>query len=193
VGRAAHSPWLARAGVALATLCLFASLAPPARAQNAKLEYAVKAAFLYKLAAFVDWPSSAFEDAAMPLKVCIVGTNPFGDQLEQATAGQRIGGRSIQVRRSANLDRAANCHVVYLGNADASAALRTLQGLRGKPVLTVTDASFEDSSRGIIHFVLREGRVRFEVDSDAAARNGMTLSSKLTALALPGRPSVLRR
>jgi hypothetical protein len=171
----------------LATLALLAAAVGPAQAQAARLEYAVKATFLYKLAAFVDWPASAFSEAASPLNVCVVGANPFGEQLEQVTAGQRIGGRSILVRRSNSVDRGATCHILYLGNTDATVTSRALQGLRGRPVLTVTDASFEDSSRGIIHFVLREGRVRFEIDPDAAARNGVTLSSKLISLAVTER------
>lgn len=173
----------------VAALCLLgvSVTANSSRGESSGLEYAVKGAFLYKLAAFVEWPSSAFDDPAGSLRLCVVGTNPFGEQLAQLTAGQRIGNYPIQVRRLGALDRPAGCHILYIGNADALAVSRTIQGVRGKPVLTVTDARFEDSTRGIIHFVLRDNRVRFEVDSDAAARNGMRLSSKLTSLAVPGR------
>ena len=79
-------------------------------------------------------------------------------QLEKATAGQRIANHPIQVRRFDRADQAAGCHVVYLASADGPAVNRALQGLRGKPVLTVTDAAFEDTARGIVHFVVRDNR-----------------------------------
>jgi hypothetical protein len=40
------------------------------------------------------------------------------------------------------------------------------------------------STHGIIHFVIRGNRVRFVIDDAAAAKNGMTISSKLMRLAL---------
>jgi hypothetical protein len=58
--------------------------------------------------------------------------------------------------------------------------------VRGTPVLTVTDEA-QGSAHGIIHFVIRGNRVRFAIDDAAAAKNGMTISSKLMRLALSVR------
>jgi uncharacterized protein DUF4154 len=58
-----------------------------------------------------------------------------------------------------------------------------LAALAHKPVLTVTDAS-NGGSRGIIHFTVVGGRVRFFIDQASAAERGMTISSRLLALAL---------
>ena len=184
---------LSRSGAAALCLLALASPAISARAETAQSEYAVKAAFLYKLAAFVEWPPSAADGTEPSLKLCVLGTNPFGDTLEQMTAGQRIGGLPIAVRRVDTVERAAGCQVVYIASANAPSVSRTLQAVRGKPVLTVTDASLEDSARGIVHFVLKDSRVRFEIDPEAAARNGVVLSSKLISLAMPSRPRTFVR
>ena len=44
-------------------------------------EYAVKAAYLYNFAKFVEWPSGAFASADAPLSICIAGDNPFGGRV----------------------------------------------------------------------------------------------------------------
>jgi hypothetical protein len=49
-------------------------------------------------------------------------------------------------------------------------------------VLTVTGAA--DAARGIIHFVVTGGRVRFFIDQSAAAQRGLAISSRLLALAV---------
>jgi hypothetical protein len=59
--------------------------------------------------------------------------------------------------------------------------------VRGGPVLTITDAALQSGAKGVVHFVIRNGRVRFELDEAAAAQNGLVLSSKLKALAVPAR------
>ena len=58
--------------------------------------------------------------------------------------------------------------------------------MRGKPVLTVTDAR-SSVRRGMIHFVVVQGRVRFHIDEAAAVRSGLTINSRLLALALSVR------
>ena len=150
-------------------------------------EFAVKATYLHKLAAFVAWPESAFETPASPIQFCVAGASPFGPMLQQAVADQRIGSHPIQVRYLERADRVSGCHVLYLAAPSPAFASEGLRGAAAMPVLTGTDAAFEDHPTGIIHFVLRDARVRFMVDEAAAARNGLTLSSKLLGLALTTR------
>ena len=56
--------------------------------------------------------------------------------------------------------------------------------MRGAPVLTVTDDAGDPAARGMIDFVLRDGRVRFRIDPRAAERSGLVISSKLLSLAV---------
>lgn len=172
-----------RLGGALGGLLLLALGAAPGAAQPS-LEYAVKANFLYKFAPFVGWPPGAFAGPASPFYVCVVGDDPFGGTLEQATRGQFVGSHPVVVRRLTALGGRAECHVAYVG-AGAQAA-RTLRLLDGAPVLTVTDER-QGVNGGVVHFVLQGGRVRFTIDLGAARAGGLAISSKLLALALPAR------
>jgi len=159
-----------------------------AHAQSSPLEFAVKAAYLHKLAAFVQWPSSAFGSPVSPIEFCVAGASPFGVLLRQAVADQRIGSHPILLREIDRSDRAAGCHVLYLAGPNAAAVAQGLRKVRGTPVLTVTDSAFQDGATGIVHFVVRDKRVRFEIDDDAAVQNGITLSSKLLSLAVSPGP-----
>ncbi|HVI33352.1 YfiR family protein [Phenylobacterium sp.] len=144
----------------------------PAHAQG--LEYAVKAAFLTKFAAFVSWPPGT---GAGPVRVCIVGDDPFGPAVENAAAGQ------VVVRRLAAVDRGSGCQVLYAAGSSRQSVAQALQAVRGAPVLTVTDAA-RGGPRGMIHFVVFQDRVRFHVDAAQAAQGGLSISSKLLALGL---------
>lgn len=146
----------------------------------------VKAAFLSKFGDFVDWPEDAFADPAAPAILCVLGRDPFGPTLDRVVQGQKIHGRSIVLRRVETLDRTSGCHLAYIGVGaqDPATALRLLAYA---PVLTITDQADEDA-RGVIDFTLRGNRVRFRIDEADAARHGLTVSSKLLALALSVRP-----
>ncbi|WP_207455233.1 YfiR family protein [Azospirillum sp. SYSU D00513] len=162
--------------------------APPAgAAQDTALEDAVKATYLYKLPPFIEWPPSAHAGPSSPFNLCILGNDPFGGALDRAVAGQSVGGHGIAVLRLRGADAGRGCHVLYLHEVAAPAAAEALAQLRGRPVLTVTDAATEPRAKGMINFVLREGRVRFEIDDRAAAESGLSISSKLLSLAVSVR------
>lgn len=164
-------------------LALAAALAGPgdATARDGTLEYPVKAAFLAKFGPFVDWPAGSFAGPESPLTLCVAGEDPFGATLDQVARDLTAQGRRQDVRRVAAVKAAVQgCHILYLGRG----ADGLLDAVSGGPVLTVTDAAMAPATRGILHFEVREDRVRFHVDDAAAARAGLGISSKLLGLAL---------
>jgi hypothetical protein len=161
----------------------FLAFAGPAWADTTALETAVKATYLYKLAPFVAWPATAFNAADDPLVICIQGPDSFAGLVQRAAAGQRVGTHPIQVRHVARIERSSGCHIAYVAGSQAQSASQALSAVDGSPVLTVTDAE-HGPARGIVHLVLNGGKVRFSVNAGEAGSDGLTISSKLLALAL---------
>lgn len=176
--------------VRLARRALLVLLLPGAAlaAEGDALEYAIKATYLYKFAAYVDWPASTFAAPGSPLTLCIAGDDPFGASLDTAVRDQRVAGRALVVRRLKSVGREADCQILFVGGADP---LRTqfLAAVRGSAVLTVTDRHESGGTAGIIDFVMRDNRVRFDIDESAATRSGLAISSKLLKLALNLKPA----
>lgn len=165
----------------LAAAMLFAA---SAHAQTAALEYAVKANFLYKFGPFVTWPAQAFASEQAPFNVCVLGEDPFGATLDQAVRGQSVSGHPVVVRRIWFVSRSSACHVLYIGRSAQQPRAEVLDLLAGTPVLTVTDERL-GGARGMVHFVVRDGRVRFGIDARRAQISGLSISSKLLGLAVP--------
>ena len=151
-----------------------AAQAAPVRAQS--LAYQIKANYLVRFAAFVDWPPSAFAGPGAPMTICVAGQDPFGRVLDQAAAAQSAHGRRIAVRRLGR-GAIAGCHIVYLGRGAPAAPDPD------SPVLVVSDAAVTPR-QATIHFVITNNRVRFDVDRAAAARARLGVSSRLLNLAV---------
>jgi hypothetical protein len=171
---------LRRSARLLAGLGLLLALGAQAPAQPS--EAAVKATFLPRFARYVAWPAAALPGAGAPFQLCVVGRDPFGRLLDSAASRELIDGRPVAVRRIVSVERAQGCHVAFVQGAAAQETARMLLALRGQPVLTVTDAR-GGAARGMIHFTIVEGRVRFFIDEAAAAERGLSISSRLLALA----------
>ena len=161
--------------------CLPALATTHARAQTPPVEYAVKATYLYKFAPFVEWPAGTLEPSD-PLVICVVGSDPVADLVDEAVKGQAVLGHPIEVMHLPASFADARCHILYVALRGA-AATRALERVRGKPVLTVTDAADKVRATGIVNFVVHDNRVRFAIDLRAAADNHLVISSKLLNLA----------
>lgn len=167
----------------LITLCIAPEPRVLAAAEPESLEYAVKAAYLYKFGLFVEWPSTAFASPSSSINLCVVGADPFGATLDAAVRGQRIGGRAINIRRLKTIVQDSGCHILYIRGSQTQRPGPIIATLLNGGVLTVTDAA-GPADVGIINFVIKDNRVRFDIDEQAAAQNGLAISSRLLSLAL---------
>lgn len=170
--------------MALGALAVAWSLATaPAFAQAS--EMAVKAAFIPKFIRYVDFPAAAQPGTGQPYYLCVIGHDPFGPMIDQAAANEVIDGHPVAVRRfaSADVPAVAGCHVAFVAGATDPATAAILEALRRQPTLTITDER-RGHPRGMIHFAVVEGRVRFHIDQAAASQRGVVISSRLLALAV---------
>jgi YfiR/HmsC-like len=141
--------------------------------------YQLKAAFLLNFAKFVEWPPMAFANADSPLVLGVLGENPFGDILK----GKAINNRLLKVEQFHSSAEATNCHILFIRASEKERLSAIIQSLGKACVLTVGDEIDGFTDKGMINFVLREKKIRFQIN-DAAAKNvGLKISSKLLSLA----------
>lgn len=175
--------------LAAAAALLIGAAALPAlpQAEGFPLERAVKATYLWKFGPFITWPQTALAGPDSTIHLCVAGEDPFGAVLDEALAGQSIEGHPILLRRLARVDRQSACHILFAAGSPEQSVAEALEAVRGTPVLTFTDAARAPQAKGIVHFVMRDERVRFEIDEYAAAENGLAISSKVLSLAVSVR------
>jgi YfiR/HmsC-like len=146
-------------------------------------EYQVKAAFLYNFAKFVEWPPEAFRTPKDPILVCVLGRNPFGNALEDAIRGKSIAGRTFAYRHVSDAESASACQILFVGWEESKHFRALLESLKPMGILTVGEAQGFAAGGGVINFKLDEGRVRFEINVDAAEHEQLHISAKLLSLA----------
>lgn len=143
-------------------------------------EYRVKSAFLYNFSRFVTWPETTLQDRT-EFSLCVIGTDPFGTQLDKLT-GKPVHDRTLVVQRLSSLTLLDDCQLVYIGKNTALS--EALMIVREQPVLTVSEAADFIEQGGIIQFKLVHNKVRFRINLDAAKTAGLSISSKLLSLAI---------
>jgi hypothetical protein len=164
-------------------LVLVASRLSPL-AQSA--EYQLKAAFVSKFPEFTEWPESAL-NGRNSIDLCVTRPNPFGAALAELIEGERLRGRLLRTRTVDEPSDVGTCQLLFISAAPAAARRAMLARAAMLPLLTVGDYPGFLDEGGMVHLRLVDGRVRFDVNVDAAERAGVRLHSQLLRLALSVR------
>ncbi len=146
-------------------------------------EYQLKAAFLFNFAKFIDWPSTSFASRQSPFTFCVLGADPFGRAMDDALRGKTVGNRAVAIERSRDLVEARHCQMVFVSSSEKRRLQGILDGLRGTNALVVGESDGFAAAGGMIQFALEDNHVRFLINTDAADRAGLKVSSKLLSLA----------
>ncbi len=144
-------------------------------------EYALKAAYLFNFAKFVEWPFNSFSNDNAPIILGILGKDPFVDILS-AIEGKEIKSRKFIVKRFSGLSSVDRCHILFISKSETKNLKRILSTLKGFGVLTVGDMPDFARMGGIISFIEIDNKIRFEINLDAAKENDLKISSKLLNL-----------
>ena len=148
----------------------------PAHAAPGELEAKIKAAYVFHIIKFVDWPSLP----ADTLHLCVAG-NDSVTLLLADLAGKQVKDRILRIDSDANFDP-AQCQVLYVGRPERR--WPELQArLRGQAVLTVSDQDGFARSGGIVGLYPEGGKIKLEINPDAARSANLRISAKLLELA----------
>lgn len=143
-------------------------------------EYGIKAAFLYYFAEFVEWPADALGPTSITL--CILGKDPFGTALD-TIEGKEVKDRTLAIKLLEVGQKLEHCHVLFIGTSGEQHLDQILASLGQKSILTVGEMARFAHRGGMINFVKRKNKVRFEVNTGVTKQAGLKLSSHLLRLA----------
>lgn len=157
--------------------------AGPCLAQQEVAEQRLKLAYLYNFAQFVEWPAARLP-AGAPLRLCLVGAEPFGSEIE-ALRSRRVRTHPIEIERPSTLSELSGCHIVYAERLDGPGVPRLADWARSAALLLVSSQSGALRRGASIQFVVQDNRLRWHLDKDLLRELGLTVSAKLIELSLP--------
>jgi hypothetical protein len=149
----------------------------------ASREYQIKAAFLYNFTQFVEWPAASFENGTAPLVIGVLGEDPFGSVLQETVKGEKVNGHPLTVQHYDVPKEIGQCHILFVNVGGEAQLKETLTLVKGRHVLTVSDAPDFIKRGGLVRFIKENNKIRFQINQEAAKENDIAISSKLLRLA----------
>jgi hypothetical protein len=144
-------------------------------------EDAVKAAYLHRFAAYVEWPAPPPADT--PFTIGVLGADAVLTQLQRLLPEINIQGRAAATRAVKNAADLNGVAILYIAPGRLTAARPLLTAAASRGVLVVTDDPDGLKAGAVINFVRTGSNVRFEVSQPAADRSGLKIDAALLAVA----------
>ncbi|TCO87035.1 uncharacterized protein DUF4154 [Chthoniobacter flavus] len=148
-------------------------------------EFQKKAEFINSFTKFVEWPARKFAQPDSPFVIGVYGADNISALLQESIQERLIKGRPVVIKHLLNKEELHSCHVLFISRSERDRLGPILAEVRRENVLTVGECDNFLEKGGVINFVTVGGQVRFQISTDAAAREKLSVSSHLLQLALP--------
>ena len=159
-----------RAGILIIIFGLFQPLLLLA---GTEVEYRIKAAYLYNFTKFITWPEIQGER----FNICLLGEDPFGNLIAPVET-KKSHGYPIKLIRMPHFDADSKCHIIFI-NGDVSYPANALS----KDILTVRNSEILTQQNIMIGFVIKDKKVRLQINLQAVKSSTLSISAKLMEVA----------
>jgi hypothetical protein len=146
-------------------------------------EYQIKAAFLLRFIQFVELPEQAFADAEAPIRIGVLGEDPFGSALDHIITGEKIRERPLLVKRGRSPMELSDCHLIFVALSEKDRLQELSPQLPMTGVLTISDIGGFAERGGMIRFFMIDKKIRFELNPTVARQHQLKVSAQLLSLA----------
>jgi len=167
----------------VAAVMFCASLASGSQDPGRKMtEYELKAGFLYNFAKYVEWPAASFEKADSPIRIGVVGADPFGAVLDRTLKDRTAQERKFEIVRFTEPEDLQSCHILFIPRTEKRRDDITRK-IEGWATLTVGESAGFAATGGIVNILIEKEKPRLEINPEAAELAKLKIQARLLKLA----------
>jgi hypothetical protein len=141
----------------------------------------IKAAYVFNFLKFIEWPEEFSPENT--INICNLDNELMLPYL-RALSRKNIKNKKIIAYNIDSVNNAGACTVLLIGKQKKNELKDILMPINSKPILTISDIDGFASLGGIIGFVEKKGKIRFEINSMSTKKSHLKISSQLVELAV---------
>jgi len=167
-------------------MCLLAvSMAHPVwGSAQTQSEFRVKAAYVFNLTKYVEWPSEKES-----LTIGVIGEGPIVQTLNSELSGRISDSRLIKVLINPPDDQIRRCDMLFIAFKSGRQIEQLLRRVSGYPLLTVSDTASFARQGGVVGLITVGDRIEIQINLEASRRANLKISSRLLNLATLVEPA----
>lgn len=158
-------------------LILFTLLANLVVAQNYKLH----TVFVYSFTRYVIWPEGYNEG---DFEILVMGESPMVAALQEMAQAKKVGERHIKVTTIASPSEIRKCNILFIPSAQSGQLPDVVAKVSNQSILIITEEPGLGTKGSVINFIMKDGKLAFELNQAAVSRQNLKISNELARLAI---------
>ena len=142
--------------------------------------YQLHSVYIYSFIKYVQWPKNA--DAEFVIG--IYKDSQIREHLEKMATVKKAGNKAIVVKRIDDINSVPNVHMLFIPKEASSELEVIVKKMSGSNTLLITEGEGTGAKGSNINFVVKSGKLAFELNRKAMERENLKVSSELTRLAI---------
>ena len=143
--------------------------------------YKLHSVYIYGFTRYVIWPEDYNQG---DFEIMVLGDSPIIDELRILSEAKKVGDRGIKITRINSPSEIRKCNMLFI-SANHSAQLGdAITKISNHPTLIITEEPGLGTKGSHINFIMKEGKLVFELNQSAAGKNNLKVSNALTSMAI---------
>jgi hypothetical protein len=149
----------------------------PALAQN----YKMHAVFIYSFTRYVQWPESYNQG---DFEILVLGDSPILEELKAMAQAKKVGDRTIKITKIKSPAEIRKCNMLFIPAAKSDHIDEVISMVNTQSILTVSEEPGLGAKGSGINFIVKDGKLVFELNQASAIKQGLKISNELARLAI---------
>lgn len=137
--------------------------------------------FMYNFTKYIQWPSDAQSGDFI---VGVLGESAIIPSLEKMSSQKKVNGRSIVVKKFSSINDVQACHMLFIPEGNSGVFEEVMRKTNGSYTLLITEKSGLGKAGSAINFVVKSGKLKFELNKAATTQANLKVSGDLAKLAI---------
>jgi hypothetical protein len=159
-------------------LALFSVLFYFSNAQSHKYQ----SVFIYTFTKYVIWPEAYNEG---DFEILVLGDCPILAELQDMATLKKVSGtRPIKVTKIKSFSEIRKCNILFVPANQSTQIADVVSKVANQSILIVTEEPGLGAKGSSINFIVKDGKLAFELNQSAISKQNLKIANELTRLAI---------
>lgn len=143
--------------------------------------YKMHTVFIFSFTRYIQWPDNY---NAGDFEILVMGDSPIVDELKSMAQAKKVGDRAIKVTRINAPSEIRKCNILFIPASKSGQITEVMGKVTSQSILVVTEEPGLGAKGSNVNFIIKDGKLAFELNQGAASKQGLKISNELSRLAI---------
>jgi hypothetical protein len=143
--------------------------------------YKLHSVYMYSFTRYVLWPDAYNQG---DFEILVLGDSPILEELKTMAQAKKVGERSIKVTKISNPNDIRKCSMLFVPAAKSGKIDEVLAKVGTQSILVITEEAGLGAKGSNINFIVKDGKLVFELNQGTINKQSLKVSSELSRLAI---------